>query len=236
MNLILLSQTDFIENEQRVRLNGRRFLHITKVLQASVGDELHVGVLNSKTGKARITRMEENLLEMNVRVDSDPPLPLPVTLILALPRPKVLKRVLMSASSMGVKKMVLLNTWRVEKSYWKSPRLKEEKMNEALMLGLEQARDTMMPEVLLRPLFKPFVEDELPELMKGTLPLLAHMEAGEPCPRHITQPVTLVVGPEGGFIPYEVEKLTAKGFKVVSLGERTLRVETAVPVLLSKIF
>jgi len=124
----------------------------------------------------------------------------------------------------------------VEKSYWMSPRLKEEKIHEALVLGLEQARDTILPEVRLRPLFKPFVEDELPEIIKGTLPLAAHVGEEELCPRDVRGAVTLAVGPEGGFIPYEMEKLRECGFRAVSLGDRPLRVETAVPAFLAKLF
>jgi 16S rRNA (uracil1498-N3)-methyltransferase len=103
-------------------------------------------------------------------------------------------------------------------------------------LGLEQARDTRLPQVLLRKQFKPFVEDELPGLIKGTLALVAHPEAKTPCPRDVKKSVTLVVGPEGGFIPYEIEKLCALGFTPVHLGQRILRVETAVTVLVSSLF
>ncbi len=165
-----------------------------------------------------------------------PPAPLPVTLILALPRPKVLKRVLRSASAMGVKRIVLLNAFRVEKSYWGSPALASDNLREQLISGLEQARDTVIPEVLLRPLFKPFVEDELPGIAKGTVSLVAHPYASLPCPRTAEKAVTLVVGPEGGFIPYEIEKLAAAGFTAVQAGERILNVETAVPALLSLLF
>ena len=40
-------------------------------------------------------------------------------------------------------------------------------------------------------------------------------------------PVTLLVGPEGGFSQAEVESARAQGFRVVGLGPRILRVETA---------
>jgi 16S rRNA (uracil1498-N3)-methyltransferase len=201
-----------------------------------VGDELCVGMLNGNIGTCRVTLLNDSVLEMDVLLDQPPPSPLPMTLILALPRPKVFKRVLRSVSAMGVKRIILLNCFRVEKSYWQSPVLNSDALQEQLVLGLEQARDTVLPEVLLRPLFKPFVEDELPGLIKDTLPLVAHPTASAPCPRDVKQAMTLAIGPEGGFIPYEIEKLVECGFRPVQMGERILSVETAVPALISRLY
>jgi RsmE family RNA methyltransferase len=195
-----------------------------------------VGLANGNIGTGRVTLLDEQVLELEVLIYHIPPPALPLTLILALPRPKVLRRVLRSASSMGVKKLVLLNAFRVEKSYWQSPVLSPENIREQLVLGLEQSRDTVLPEVLLRPLFKPFVEDELPGLIKDSLPLVAHPVASAHCPRDIKRAVTLVIGPEGGFIPYEIEKLVASGFTDVQMGERILSVETAVSALISRLY
>jgi len=236
MNLILLYQDDFIENTDRVRLQDRRLKHVLEVHRASVGDELCVGVLNGQIGLGKVTLLSQSVLEMEVRLERAPPPALPLTLILALPRPKVLRRVLRSVSSLGVKKIVLLNCLRVEKSFWQSPLLSESSVKEQLILGLEQARDTVLPEVLFRPLFKPFVEDELPEMITGTLPLVAHPHGTAPCPREVKRAVTLAIGPEGGFIPYEIEKLIACGFNPVQMGERILSVETAVPALIAGLF
>jgi RsmE family RNA methyltransferase len=99
---------------------------------------------------------------------------------------------------------------------------------------LEQSCDTILPQVYLRPRFKPFVEDELPDISSGTTAYVAHPGTGMDCPRTFQNPASLAIGPEGGFIPYEVEKLQSCGFIPVNLGERILRVETAVPVLLSR--
>jgi 16S rRNA (uracil1498-N3)-methyltransferase len=236
MNLILLFQEDFIDNTDIVRLQGRRLKHVLEVHHASVGDELCVGVLNGQIGLGKVTLLSQTILEMNVRLERAPPLALPMTLILALPRPKVLRRVLRSVSSLGVKKIILLNCFRVEKSFWQSPFLNESIVKEHLVLGLEQARDTVLPEVQMRPLFKPFVEDEVPLLIKGTLPLVAHPQATAPCPRDVKHSVTLAIGPEGGFIPYEIEKLMASGFTPVQMGERILSVETVVPALIARLF
>jgi 16S rRNA (uracil1498-N3)-methyltransferase len=235
LNLILLFKEDFTDGTTRVRLQGRRLRHVLEVHRAHVGDELCVGLAGSRIGTGWVTLLDRSVLEMEVRLDRTPPPPLPVLLMLALPRPKVLKRVLRSVTALGVKRIVLLNAFRVEKSYWSSPVLGPESLREQMIIGLEQSRDTMMPEVLLRPLFKPFVEDELPGLIKDTLPLVAHPAASAPCPRDAGRPVTLAVGPEGGFIPYEVEKLVAAGFSAVNCGGRVLSVETAVPALISRL-
>lgn len=218
-----------------MRLTGRRLKHVLEVHRASVADELSVGVLGGRIGTGTVTLLTQSVLEMEVRLERQPPAKLPLTLILALPRPKVLRRVLRSASSMGVRRIILINSHRVEKSYWQTPFLHEPAIREQLILGLEQSKDTVLPEVVLRPLFKPFVEDELPGIIEGTLPLVAHPNAAEPCPRGLKSAATLAIGPEGGFIPYEIDKLVSCGFMPVSMGERILSVETAVPALISKL-
>ena len=235
MNLILLSEDDFT-GPNCVELRDRRLRHVIGVHKAAVGDRLSVGLLNGPLGKGTVTTLTPEAITLELHLDQQPPAPLPVTLILAMPRPKVLKRVLLAASSMGVKRIYLLNAFRVEKSFWKSPLLNKERIDEFLGLGLEQAKDTIMPEVVLKPLFKPFVEDELPGIIEGSRALVAHPEAADRCPRDLDQPVTLAIGPEGGFIDYEVDKLSSIGFMPISLGQRPLRVETVVPALLSKLF
>ncbi len=234
MNLVLLSESDFA-GPATVRLQGRRRDHAAAVLKASVGDSLTVGLVNGRVGSGTVTSLTLQSLEMTVALDRQPPQPLPVTLVLALPRPKMLRRVLFCAASMGVKRIWLINACRVEKSFWQSPTLSAPKIREQLVLGLEQARDTVLPEVSLRPLFRPFVEDELPDLMAGTLGLVAHPGAEADCPRSPDTGITLVIGPEGGFVPYEIEKLRSLGITPVSLGQRTLRVETVVPALLARL-
>jgi RsmE family RNA methyltransferase len=236
MNLILLFPDDFVDGASCVRLQGRRLRHVLDIHRASVNDELCVGLAGGRVGTGRVTKQNETVLEMEVILSHAPPPALPVMLVLALPRPKVLRRVLRSVSSMGVKRIILLNSFRVEKSFWQSPFLGEARLKEQLILGLEQARDTILPEVMLRPQFKPFVQDELATLIQGTLPLVAHPAASASCPHNIGRPVTLVVGPEGGFIPFEIELLVSHGFSAVHLGDRILSVETAVPALLSRLF
>jgi len=233
VNLILLFDDDFT-GDARVRLTGRRLEHVRGVHRAAIGDELTVGRAGGRVGRGRVTRLDAEALEMEVALDREPPAPLPLTLVLALPRPKVLNRVVASVASLGVKRLVLVNAWRVEKSYWKSPKL--EGLREQLILGLEQAKDTVLPSIELRRLFRPFVEDELPSLARGTRALVAHPGAAVECPRALDEPVTLAIGPEGGFIAEEVASLERIGFTPVHLGARVLRVETAVAAIIGRIF
>ena len=234
MNLILLFPEDFIAPD-RVLLSGRRLLHIRQVHRAKAGDELRVGLAGGDIGLGRVARLDDTAAELSVCFEQRPPPPLAATLVLALPRPKVLRRVLGTATAMGVKRLVLLNALRVEKSFWQSPVLEPDALRENLILGLEQGCDTVLPEVLLRRRFRPFVEDELPEISAGTLALVGDPRATICCPRQVDGPVTLVVGPEGGFIPFETGLLEAAGVRPVHLGQRILRVEAAVPALLARL-
>lgn len=234
MNLILLHDDDF-QSDSLVTLTGRRLQHVLTVHRAEVNDCLRVGRIDGLLGNGRVLELTPDRLQLEVQLDQPPPPVLPLTLLLALPRPKMLKRILQAVTSLGVKQIYLINSYRVEKSFWGSPLLQPEKLQEQLLLGLEQARDTILPQVGLKPLFKPFVEDELPEIAAQSSAYVAHPAADLPCPSGVSGPTTLAIGPEGGFIPYEVEKLQEQGFIPVSLGERILRVETAVPVLLSKL-
>jgi 16S rRNA (uracil1498-N3)-methyltransferase len=240
MNLILLFSDDFVSTGPgpgygRVRLGGRRLEHVLQIHQARVGDRLCVGLIDAQIGTGTVTQLTDEALEMDVVLDAEPPAAPPITLVLALPRPLVLKRVLIAATSLGVKKIVLMHANRVERSFWNSKVLRDGELSKPLLLGLEQARDTRMPEVLLRTRFKAFVEDELPALIEGTRALVAHPGEGEDCPRAVSEPITLIVGPEGGFVPYEIEKLRDLGCSVIHLGERILRVETAIPFLLARL-
>jgi RsmE family RNA methyltransferase len=234
MNLLLLHPEDFIA-PGLVRIRERRHRHLVDVLHTETGQTTRAGLLNGQLGEARVVTQTAEYSDLSVQLTALPPTPTPVTLLLALPRPKALRRLLQGITAFGVKRIVLINTARVDKSYWRSPLLTEEAIREQLLLGLEQARDTLLPEVLLRPRFRPFAEDELPNLSANTLRVVAHPGSAIPCPCGITTPVTLAVGPEGGFIPFEIDLLGNLDFQAVHLGPRTLRVESAVPALLGRL-
>jgi len=234
MNLILLQKEDLIA-PNLARVSPRQEKHIRKVHRAECGKTLRVGLENGKIGSGKILSMEKGDLRLQVEWNEEPPEPSPIRLILAMPRPKALKRIIQDITTLGVKELHIIKTWRVEKSYWSSPALKKESLEEQIRLGLEQGRDTIFPTITVHPYFKPFVEDELPAISKGSRCLVAHPKTQKKAPYHVDQPVTLVIGPEGGFIEYEIEKFQELGFEIVSLGDRIMRVETAISVLIGRL-
>ena len=235
MNYVLLEREDFV-GENRVRLEGRRLLHVREVLGSTSGDELRVGVIGGRTGWGRVEHVDGDALVMDVRLENEPLGPLPLRLILALPRPKVLNRTIAAAASMGIREIDLINSWRVEKSYWKSPRLTAENLRMQSILGLEQSGDTILPTIRLHRLFVPFVRKELSGEIADKLALLAHPRGSIEAPRNVEQTVVLAIGPEGGFIERELETFQEIGFTAVSLGPRILRVETVIACLIGRLF
>jgi 16S rRNA (uracil1498-N3)-methyltransferase len=237
MNLIILEDRDFIHPTQ-VRLTGRRHLHLTTVIKVQPGDTLSVGKLNGSQGEAQVTSVTSDAVTLMIgNLDQPSPPTLPVTLILGLPRPKMLQRTLQTIATMGVEKLCLIQTSRVEKSFWQTPLLKSEQVHEQLVLGLEQGKATQLPVVEYHPRFRPFIEDVLPALCQNSRRLIAHPGDHPPATSVDTStPTLLAVGPEGGFIDAEVARFMALGFQPIQLGQRILRVETAIPVLLAKLF
>ena len=227
MNLLLLTR-DELRGDGTARLSGRRLLHAREVLKAAEGDVLRVGVIEGDTGTAEVLQLTADELVLKPALTDRPPARPGVDLLLAMPRPKALRRLLPAIASLGVDTVVLVNAARVEKSYFESSVLAQ--ISELLVLGLEQARDTVPPRVIVRERFRPFVEDELDATLQGVR-LLAHPAASRAPPAQEGR-VTIAVGPEGGWVPFEIELLEKHGFAPFTLGPRTLRVEVAVPYAL----
>lgn len=238
MNVVLLSKSDFTD-ENRVVITDRRLEHLSKVLNVKQGDTLKVGLVNGLMGSGTVEYFNNEECALTVELNIHPPDALPCTLVLALPRPKTLKRSLEAAIAMGVKRIFIIGSYRVEKSYWSSPVLSSEYLHNLSLLALEQACDTMLPEIHIRKRFKPYVEDEFPLISRGAKAIIAHPYAppfSMPVVREEKEKVVLVIGPEGGFITYEINLLEKQGCITVSFSNRILRVEQAVPAILAKIF
>ncbi|MBI2374888.1 MAG: 16S rRNA (uracil(1498)-N(3))-methyltransferase [Deltaproteobacteria bacterium] len=235
MNLVLLYPDEAI-GAGRFRVRGARHQHVRDVLGLSKGERVRAGILEGAAGTANVASLSDEELVLEDFVEESVPARAKLDLFLALPRPKTLKRLLPQIAALGVDRLVLFRCWRVERAYLDSPILTPELYEPLLDEGLMQARDTRRPRVSLEPRFVPFVEDRLGSLA-GERRIVFHpagaafrTEAIDPSIR-----VSLVVGPEGGFLPKEVAKLEALGFEVAGLGPRILRTDTATVMALGLI-
>ena len=234
MNIVLI-EPQSSDSKVWVIREPRQLQHLRQHLDIQVGDHLKVGM---RQGQRYLTEVREINAQQVIVQPLHPevvPAKLPVTLIVALPRPKVLRRLIMDSVTLGVEKIILLHSYRVDKSYWQSPFLQQ--LDDYVTLGLEQAGDTVAPTIDCYRRFKPFVEDVLPGMISLERPaFVAHPYAPVAMPQQIQHPCTLIIGPEGGFIPYEVDLLTRNGAQAVSLGQRIIRTETVIPYALGRLF
>ncbi|MDK1684639.1 16S rRNA (uracil(1498)-N(3))-methyltransferase [Acinetobacter terrestris] len=234
MNIVLLDPRQ-TETEIWSISSKRQLEHLKQHVDVQVGDSLKVGIREGKRYLTEIVEVTEQAIKLKAVKEEVVPGKLAVTLIVAMPRPKVLRRLIMDSVTLGVEKIILLHSYRVDKSYWQTPFLQQ--LDQYVTLGLEQAGDTIAPQIEIYKRFKPFVEDVLPSLIKADCPAyVAHPYAEMKMPFAIDHPCTIVIGPEGGFIPYEVDLLIKNGCQAVSLGNRILRTETAISYVLGRLF
>ena len=234
MNIVLLeaaqTQSEFWKID-----NPRQLQHLSQHVQLNAGDTLKVGIRNDERYLTEVISVSEQQIRIRPIQLEAIPAKLPVHLILALPRPKVLRRIIMDAVTLGVERISLIHSYRVDKSYWQSPFLQQ--LDDYVTLGLEQAGDTISPEIQMYKRFKPFVEDVLPTFISDQKPAyVAHPYAEQQMPHAIQHSCCLIVGPEGGFIPFEVDLFKKNGCQARRLGNRILRTETAVSHILGRLF
>jgi RsmE family RNA methyltransferase len=232
MNRILFEPEELLA-DGTVVLDDERAAHIRQVLHAEAGQTIRTGWINGRAGLSRLIEVSATCVRLLPDHTQETPAPW-FDLLLAMPRPKVLKRLWSQLAALGVGRVVLLNAGKVEKCYFSSQWVSPVNFRPLLIEGLTQAGLTRLPEVRVRARFKPFVEDELNTLFPQTLRLLAHPGARSALPQVSEgQRPVLAVGPEGGWTDYEMKMLLARGFQLFSLGERTLRTDTACIALIS---
>ena len=217
-----------------VCLVDARAEHIRHVLAAEAGQILQVGLLNGLAGTGRVLETGPEAVRLAVTLDTEAPAPW-IDLILAVPRPKVLKRLWAQLAALGVGRIVLMNAARVEREYFATHWIREAHYRPLLIEGLVQAGTTQLPTVSMERRFRPFVEDRLDAEFPDTRRLVAHPGGAVHAPAGgmDRRRLLLAVGPEGGWTPFEIELLEQHGFSRFTLGCRTLRTDTACIALLA---
>lgn len=232
MNLILLNEAD-LRPDNRVSLTDRRHQHISSVIKPKPGDRLRTGLLGGKIGLAEVIECSSSRTTLAIQnFDRKPPKPLDAQLFIGLPRPKNIARMLQALTTMGIKQIHFFHCYQVEKSFWQSDLLNQERLKLQMILGLEQAVDTILPELHFHRYFRPFVEDHLPKLATSKTQIVLHPYSEASLKSaDLNNSCDFVIGPEGGLIEYEVELLKAAGFKAYTLGNRIYKTEQALSMI-----
>ncbi len=234
MNCLLLAPDEFTASN-RAQVSGGAARALIKQLKLQPGDHLRCGMIGGLLGTAVVEELLDAALVLRTELTQQPPPPHRIAVLLcALPRPKMLRRMVRSCAELGIRNIVFFNSYRVEKSYWQSAQLSPHRLQAFCIEGLQQAGDTIVPTIQLEQRFKPFVQDRLVELISDTVPLLAHPYAKSDRSQLQVSPdrrLSLAIGPEGGFIEYELEMLQKAGFQAFSCGRRVLRCDTVLPFL-----
>ncbi|MEJ2032301.1 MAG: 16S rRNA (uracil(1498)-N(3))-methyltransferase [Deltaproteobacteria bacterium] len=240
MNLILVDPEELRPDGNVIFHRDRRCRHLNQVLGSRPGDRVRIGLVNGPLGTGRLLAISsEEAVLATVWQPSPPSLPT-IDLILALPRPIMLRRILAQSAAQGVGRIFLINANRVEKSFFQASLLQKGTLTEHLRHGLEQAVDTRLPEISVHPRFRPFAEDLLPTLTGDYAHLLlAHPGVDERLPTVAPPPLTgrvlLALGPEGGWVDFEIGKFRDQGLRPFTMGHRILRLETATVALLAQL-
>lgn len=243
MNCLIFLPEEILDQE-RARVCGERAREVCALHELKTGLNLKAGVLGGKLGTAIVEEIKESQISFRHTFTKEPPGRPNISLVVAVPRPQTVKKVLQTAAVYGISRVFFVRSQGSVKSYLQSPHLKPENLQKEILLGLEQACDTIAPIISLHQLFVPFVEDELaPWISSQRSPslLLADTRASQTInPKLVTElgtsgHVVIAIGPESGWSSHEVEMLAALGFKSISLGDRILRVEQATLTLLSQV-
>jgi len=243
MNLLLFESTEMTPDNTIV-LNDRRSEHIIRVLGCKVGDSVRAGMINGPVGVGEVLAIDSGQknseVVMRFIAEKEAPSQPPVDLVMGLVRPIMLKKILAQAASLGVGRIFLINANRVEKSFFEARLLKDENYRPYLLEGLEQAKDTFLPQLTVHQRFRPFVEDFIPAIAQTyTRMLVAHPDAREGLMKvagmGISGRTLLAVGPEGGWVDFEIDKFIEHSFLPINMGSRILRTDTAVVSLLAQL-
>lgn len=236
MNLILLDDRDD-PGSGRVTLSDGRATHLLKVLAVVDGQTVRIGWLGGPLGTGTVESARDGRVTLQCVFDAETPRRPQVDLLLALPRPKVMRRLWAQLAALGVGRIILTNAERVERHYFDTHVLDEASFRPLLVEGLQQARDTRLPAVSIHRQFKVLVEDHLDTLFSEGVRLVAD-PGGTTSVRsaldgHAHERVLIAIGPEGGWNAFELALLQSHGFRQVSVGARPLRVDTACTALLA---
>ena len=229
--------------ENTIEIIGEDVKHILQVLRAKKGEEIHL--CNSDTGKNYITKIEQISTEKVVchiveETISKAESKLNITLFQGIPKSDKLEYIIQKNIELGIKQIVPVAMKRcIVKWDVKEANKKVERLQKIAISAAKQSGRDMIPKVEL-----PITINSLSQIIKEfDLIVLAYEEEQNYTLKTILKntktfegmKIGIVIGPEGGIEKQEVDILEKAGAKVITLGKRILRTETAAIMVISNL-
>lgn len=221
MNLILVSPEEVADG--RCVLRDARATHLRQVLHAEPGQSVQLGILDGLAGTGTVDAVTPEAVTLSVDC-TRPSLAPWYDLILALPRPRSLRRILFQSATMGVRTIFVVGASKVEKSYFSMHLLREEEYRPVLIEGLMQGKTTAVPRLVIVPKLRDLWE-QLPA--DSGARYIANPAESRPALEPAAGLPLIAIGPDGGWTDRETAAFLERGFKPISLGARPLRTDTA---------
>lgn len=198
--------------------------HLIRVLRLQVGAEILL--FNGDGQVARSLLKADSSVEF-LRIDNYPPPSCPLTLIQGIPKGDKAELILQKGTEVGVNEFRMVPMAR-SVSQLKADRKQKrvQRWEKIIHEAARQCEQYYLPKLQVESSFA-----EVLNTVDADLKLLLWEESTEPLPSVLPQVspknVAVVVGPEGGITPQEADQANRAGFRLVSIGPRILRTETA---------
>ena len=241
MHRFYLNSENMLSADDRIRLSGDSFNHIKNVLRLSAGDELTVGDGTGKDYVCEIESISDGVCTARITdyLDNAAELPVKITLYQGMPKGDKLELVIQKACELGVYDIVPVMMQRtVVKLDEKKADKKILRYNAIAEAAAKQCGRGVIPSV------RPFMRfHEAVEEAKGLDRILIPYEDArgmdaarqelEAIKKDGVKTLGIFIGPEGGFAAEEIELAREAGGRILTLGNRILRTETAGLCMLS---
>ncbi len=227
---------DNIKKRQAV-ITGPDVKHIQKVLRLGEGDAVTLLDGRGNQYQANITGYNRDAVFCSI-VSKDAAVgepPVKVTLVQGLPKGDKMELVIQKGTELGVTRFIPLKCIRsVVKLDEKKAVERQKRWQRVALEAAKQCRRPLVPKVSV-PLKWQEVIDEIPEDALLIIPWEGETAASvkDVLANREYNNIYIVVGPEGGFEPSEIDNAKMCGAKTVTLGPRILRTETAGLALIS---
>ena len=217
----------------KIRIEGGDVNHMKNVLRMKLHEKAEISDGESRTYLCEVEAYAEDVSVLHIleemEADTEPASKL--YLFQGLPKSDKMELIVQKSVELGVYQVIPVAMKRsVVRLDDKKAAKKADRWNSIAESAAKQAGRNRIPEVTMPLSYKEALKmaEELDVIL---LPyeLAGGMEATREVIRQIKsgQSVGIFIGPEGGFEPEEVDVAVSRGAKVITLGKRILRTETA---------